>query len=282
MDLQLTLLVLLAAFMHASWNTFVKSSKDRLVELAILNAVSAIIAVFAIPWVGIPDPASWWFLFGSIVIHSGYYFFLLQAYRVGDLSHVYPLARGISPLLVALFSAVLADEILNTGQLLGVLLVSVSVASLALNARWSRHNEMKPILFAAATGIMIAGYTLVDGIGVRLSNNALAYIAWLFALDCLPLLAVAAVCRRGSLTRALGEQWRTAILGGILAIGAYGLVIWALSLGAMAPIAALRETSVVIAALIGTVFLREPFGKRRILASIGVATGVIVLRLAGS
>ncbi|MFQ6022381.1 MAG: EamA family transporter [Acidiferrobacterales bacterium] len=280
MTLQLTLLVLLAAFMHAVWNTLVKSSDDRLVELAMVNAVGGLIAACALPWVGIPDPASWWYILASIIIHTGYYFFLIQAYRVGDLSHVYPLARGFSPLVVAACAGFIAGEWLNAGQVTGVLLISVSIASLAWNGTWRQREGMRPVLFAGATGLMIAGYTLVDGTGVRLSGNALAYIAWLFTLDCLPLLAIAAVRRRGVIGQAFKTQWRTGVVGGMLAFAAYGLVIWALSLGAMAPVAALRETSVVIAAVIGTAFLHEPFGWRRVLAAIGVAAGVITLRVA--
>lgn len=281
MDLHVTLLVLLAAVMHAVWNTFVKSSSDRLVELAMVNMASAIIAACALPWVGVPDPASWWYLLASVIIHTGYYLLLIQAYRVGDLSHVYPLARGVSPLVVAVFSGIIAGELLSAGQLAGVLLISVSIASLAWKGIWRQRDETKPVLFAVGTGFMIGGYTLVDGTGVRLSGNALAYIAWLFTLDGLPLLMVATILRRGSLGQTFKAQWRTGVVGGVLALGAYGLVIWALSLGAMAPIAALRETSVVIAAGIGALFLGEPFGRRRVLAAIGVAAGVITLRIAG-
>lgn len=281
MDLQLSLLVLLAALMHAVWNTLVKSSGDRLIQLALLNLVSAVVAVFAIPWVGIPDPASWGYILASIIIHTAYYLFLLQAYRFGDLGHVYPLARGVSPLVVAVLSFVFAAETLNTGQLAGVLVVSVSVASLAWNGRWSHRDEVKSTLFAVATGFMIGGYTLTDGTGARLSGNALAYIAWLFALDWIPIVVIAAILRRRSLGQAVRGQWRSSTLGGILAIAAYGLVIWALSLGAMAPVAALRETSVVIATVLGTVFLGEPFGFRRVVAAIGVTAGVVILRLAG-
>ena len=282
MDLQLTLFVLLAAFMHAVWNTFVKSSRDRLVELTLVNVVSGLIAACALPWVGIPDAASWGYILASIVIHTGYYVFLVNAYRVGDLSHVYPLARGMSPLLVALFSGVVAGEVLNGGQLAAITLISVSVASLALIGRWQQPEHLKPALFAIGTGCTIAGYTLVDGTGVRLSGNTLAYIAWLFALDCLPLLAITLVLRRSAIGQTLRGQWRTGVLGGMLALSAYGLVIWALSLGAMAPIAALRETSVIIAALIGALFLGEPFGRRRVLAATGVAIGVIMLSTTAS
>ncbi len=280
MSLQLTLLVLLAAAMHATWNTLIKRSNDRLAELAIVNFFSAVAAAAALPWVGIPDPASWGYIFGSIVIHTGYYYLLLQAYHFGDLSHVYPLARGVSPLVVTLLSAMFAGEILSNGQFAGVLVISLSVASLTLQGNWWRHQQLKPALFALGTGFMIGGYTLVDGTGARVSGNAPAYIAWLFTLDCLPLLALALLRRHGKIGSTLSAQWRTGAIGGVLALSAYGLVIWALSLGAMAPIAALRETSVVMAAVIGTTVLREPFGVRRVLAAIGVAAGVIILRLA--
>jgi drug/metabolite transporter (DMT)-like permease len=279
-ELHLTLLVLLAAAMHASWNTLVKRSRDRLAELSIVNFFSAIVAVIALPWVGVPDPASWVFILASIFIHTGYYYLLIQSYRFGDLSHVYPLARGVSPLAVALLSVVFVGEILNASQLAGVLLISVSVASLALHGYWRGRRELKTVALAVGTGLTIAAYTLTDGMGVRASGNPLAYIAWVFVLDCLPLIVTALVLRRGRLRPILQAQWRTGALGGVLALGAYGLVIYALSLGTMASVAALRETGVVMAAVIGSTLLGEPFGKQRILAAIGVVAGVITLRLA--
>ena len=282
MDLQLTLLVLLAAFMHAVWNTLIKSSRDRLVELTSVNLVSGTIAACTLPWVGIPDAASWGYILASIVIHTTYYIFLILAYRVGDLSHVYPLARGVSPIIVALFSGIVAGEVLNAAQLAAVALISASTASLALIGRWQQREHLKPVLLALGTGCTIAAYTLVDGTGVRLSGNTLGYIAWLFALDCLPLLAITLVLRRSTMGQTLRGQWRTSVLGGLLSLSAYGVVIWALSLGAMAAVAALRETSVIIAALIGALFLGEPFGRRRVLAAAGVAIGVIMLRATAS
>jgi len=280
MDIQLSLLVLLAALLHAFWNTLVKSSDDSLAQLALLNFFSALLAISAIPWVGIPDPASWIYILASTIIHTGYYILLLQAYRFGDLSHVYPLARGVAPLVVASLSVVFTDEFLNIGQLSGVLLISASVTSLAWHRGGPRRGRLKSVLFALGTGCMIGGYTIIDGSGVRLSGNALAYIAWLFAVDWIPIAIIAIFLRRHTLSQAVNNQWRSSCLGGVLAIGAYGLVIWALSLGAMALVAALRETSVVIAAVIGTVFLGEPFGRRRIVAAFGVTAGIIVLRLA--
>lgn len=281
MELHVTLLVLLAAVMHASWNTLIKRSQDRLAELSIVNFFSAVVAALALPWVGLPHPASWWFILASLIIHTGYYYLLIQSYRFGDLSHVYPLARGMSPLVVAFLSAILVGETLNVVQVAAVVLISLSVASLAMQGRWSGSRDIKSAGFAAGTGVMIGCYTLADGMGVRASGNPAAYIAWLFVLDCLPLIVAAVVLRRGRLGPILRAQWRTGALGGVLALSAYGLVIWALSLGAMASVAALRETSVVMAALIGTFLLGEPFGRYRLFAAIGVATGVIILRVAG-
>ncbi len=280
MELHVTLLVLLAAVMHASWNTLVKRSQDRLAELSIVNFFSAVVAALALPWVGLPHPASWWFILVSIMIHTGYYYMLIQAYRFGDLSHVYPLARGVSPLVIAFLSAVLVGETLNAVQVAAVVLISLSVGSLALQGRWSGSRDIRSVAFAIGTGIMIGAYTLADGMGVRASGNAAAYIAWLFVLDCIPLIIAAVVLRRGRLRPILRSQWRTGALGGVLALSAYGLVIWALSLGMMASVAALRETSVVMAALFGTFLLGEPFGKLRLLAAFGVATGVVILRAA--
>lgn len=279
LTLQAAGLVLLAALFHASWNALVKTSGDRLAVVAMLNGVGAIIGFLALPFVRIPNPESWIYLGASIVLHSAYYFFLIGAYRVGDLSHVYPLARGLSPLLVAGAAVFFAGEILPPVAFIGVLLACAGIVSLSFDGGPPWRGDRRPLLLAFGTAGFIAAYTIVDGIGVRAAGSVAGYIAWLFALDALPIVAVACFLRGRELRWTLRSEWKKGVVGGVLALAAYGLVIWAMSLAAMAAVSALRETSVIFAALIGTLLLKERFGTLRISAAGLVATGVILMNV---
>jgi drug/metabolite transporter (DMT)-like permease len=273
-------LVLLAAFLHASWNALLKVAADRLTTGAVMNLTGLAIGLIMLPFVAPPAAASWVFLAASTAIHFGYYIFLLNSYRFGDLSQVYPLARGAAPLIVAFLSPWLIGERLSPVQLAGVLLLCLGILSLAFNQlRFRRLFEWKPVSLALGTGCCIAAYTISDGIGVRLSESPGGYIAWLFMLDGVMITVLAAWMRGRAFAPALKACWRPAMLGGVIAMLAYGIVVWCYSLGAIAPIAALRETSVVIAAAIGTVLLREKFGRWRILAASFCAIGILAINL---
>lgn len=274
-------LVLLAAFLHASWNALAKTSGDRLVFMALIHIAPGALAWAAIPFVAPPEPASWPFLTASILIHLFYFWTLIYAYEHGDLSQVYPIARGSAPLLVALGAWLAAGERLSPAEILGVAVVSAGIMSLALFGRSWRPGEGRGIVFALMTSLAIAGYTVADGMGVRRAGSELGYILWLFAVDCLPVLAFAIWRRRDRLRAAFGPQLKVGLFGGLLTGTAYGIVIWAMSLGPMAHIIALRESSVLIAAAIGTLLLKEPFGRNRIAAAAAVAGGAVLLNAGG-
>ena len=279
MDATVTTIVLLAALMHAVWNALLKSSADRLVELTALNLSAGVVALAALPFVGFPAKDSLPFLLATLLFHGGYYAFLLLSYARGGLSLVYPIARGGSLVLVALVSALFFGEVLNGAQALGVVVITASIAGLAF-AGGVTDLSSKAVLFSLGTSVIIAGYTIADGSGARVSGAPIAYIASLFVINALPLLLVLPFLRPGLGVRGLARQWKRGMLGGVLSVGAYGLAIWAMTRAPIAVVSALRETSVVLAAIVGATFLREPFGPRRVLASIGVALGIIVLRLA--
>ncbi len=216
-----------------------------------------------------------------MIVHYFYYGFLLLSYRVGDLSHVYPLARGSAPLMVALGALIFAGEVLGGLATAGLLLASAGIMCLAFERGLPRGADSKPILFALGTGICIAGYTVVDGLGVRASGAPLSYIFWLSLLEGVPFTIWLLARRRKSLAGLSGRSWRIGIFGGVLSTLAYGLVIYALSRGGMAHVSALRETSTLFAALIGAYVLKEAPGSagRRIAAAGLVAAGVITLQL---
>jgi drug/metabolite transporter (DMT)-like permease len=231
-----------------------------------------------VPFVPFPAAASWKWLAASTIIHYFYYFFLLRAYAHGDLSHVYPIARGLGPTLVAIFSDALIGERISLQAGLGVGLVSLGIIGLALGNGW-RGLGGRGTFFAVLTGLTIAGYTVADGTGVRNAGNPLSYIAWLNIIEG-PWVFLAALYVRGpALLPYLKAQWWRGSLGGVVATIGYGIAIWALSLGAMANVAALRETSVLFAALIGTLLLGEKFGAKRVVAALVIVAGLLLMNL---
>jgi drug/metabolite transporter (DMT)-like permease len=279
-EASVTGIVLVAALMHALWNALVKSSADRLIELTGLNAAAGVAALLALPFVGFPGVESLPYLGGTMLVHTIYYVLLLLSYARGGLSLVYPLARGSSPVFVAAVAGITVGETLSLMQGVGIGLIALSIVSLAF-AGGGRALGSRAVSYSLATGMSIAAYSLIDGAGARASESAASYIACLFVVNAFVLVPVAFVMRPGDAVARFRAQWKTAALGGVLSFLAYGLAIWAMTRGAIALVSALRETSVVLAAAIGATFLHEPFGTRRVLASVGVAGGIVVLRLAG-
>jgi drug/metabolite transporter (DMT)-like permease len=274
----ITLLILVAAVMHAAWNALVKSSRDPLVELATLNLAGGLVSLPLLPAFGFPGLAVAPYLAGNVLCHTAYYTLLLNSYSAGGLSLVYPIARGVAPLLVAAVSIPLLGEVLRGRALLGVVLIAISIASLAL-AGGRQNFRPRAVLLSLATGASIAAYTLVDGAGARTATNPVSYIACLFVIDGFVLLPAVYLRRRGIAVERMRAHWKTGALSGVLAVAAYGIAVWAMTRAPIALVAALRETSVVVAAILGALFLGEPFGRHRILASIGVALGIVLLRL---
>jgi drug/metabolite transporter (DMT)-like permease len=278
MDPTVFALVLGAALLHASWNALVKTGGDPFVRLALVNVVSGLCALPFVAVVAFPASDSWPYLFGSVVVHHAYYLALAYGYRFGDLSHVYPIARGVAPPLVAFVAWAFADEVPGALGLVAILVISSGIVSLAFTED-GRLAALKPMGFALATGVAIAGYTLFDGLGGRSAGDVFGYIVWLFVIDALPFALLVAHRYRARLAEAVAGAWRPAAVGGVLAAAAYGLVIWAMTRTSMAQVSALRETSVIIAALIGSRLLREPVGTRRLVAAGVVAAGVLLLQV---
>lgn len=278
------LVVLLAAVLHASWNALVKSGGDPYLRLAIVNVTHTLAVLPLVPVVGLPAAAAWPWLLGSVAAHLAYYFFLAASYRVGDLSHVYPIARGIAPPLVAVGALLVAGEVLSLTGSAAIALVCLGIWLVAGSRSPSPlPTRRRPLLLALGTGGTIAAYTVCDGMGGRASGDVLSYIVWLFLLDGWPF-ALLIMLRRGTagLRTTLPRAWKPAVGGGVMSVAAYGLVIWAMSIAPMAYVSALRETSVLLAAAIGTLLLGEPFGQRRMLAAGLVVVGVAVLQLSRS
>jgi drug/metabolite transporter (DMT)-like permease len=261
--------VLVAAVLHACWNALLKGVEDRLATVVLLDLTGLVLAALALPLVPAPAPASRGLLGLSVLLHLGYELLLLASYRVGDLSQVYPLARGAAPLLVAGYARLVLGERLAPVQLAG--LAGVCAGLLALlevgRAPLGRAATLGPAL---ATGVFIAAYTIADGLGVRRSGTVLGYVAWLFLLHGLPIPLFGLAAR-------LRAHLGVGVAAGVLSVAAYGLVLWAQRRGALAVVAALRETSVLVAALIGSLVFGERFGRRRVLAAAVLAAGIVFL-----
>ena len=281
MDPLIILIILCAACTHATWNTLVKVGNDPLMTGAVLNIATTIIGIALIPIVGPPAEGTWPYLIGSVITHTGYFIFLLNGYRVGDLSHVYPLARGSGPIYAAVLTYFIAGEALTPTGIAAVAIICAAILSLTfIGGRLTGASKM-PVLFGLGTGLFIGSYTLIDGLGVRVAGNPLNFIVWVFVLHGFPIIVLAFWQRRTNLIASLEANWKRGVLGGAFGFLGYGLVLWAMSSNPIALVSALRETSVIIATLIGTRYLGEPFGRPRIVAAVAVACGIILLQAAG-
>ncbi len=230
------------------------------------------------PFVAIPDPEVWPYIALSVLLHLGYAVFLILAYRFGDLSHVYPLARGSAPLLVALFSMPLMGEQLTHRALLAVFLMGIGIISLSFTRRAQGLRDPWAVFFALGTGLFIAGYTITDAVGARLSGSAHSYAAWMLGLEWIPIVAFVFYTRRTRAVAQVGKLWIRAIPMGLMSLVAYWAVIWAMTVAPAALVAALRETSIVFAVLFGVLFLNEKLNLARLAATFTTLAGVVLLK----
>ncbi|NKB76719.1 MAG: EamA family transporter [Gammaproteobacteria bacterium] len=277
MEFNILLAVLLAALFHASWNASVKSSGDHLVSIAGLQLACGIIALFLIPFFDIPARESWPYLFFSALLHSGYYIALSEAYRSGDFAQAYPVARGTAPIIVALWGVFFLNEYLNPPEMLALAGIIIGIMIFATRRFGQVLQDKRAMLSALITSVFIAAYTLVDGIGGRLSENVSGYVVWLSILDMIPIVLYTMVVRSGGVIIPIARNWKRNLAGAALALGSYWVVVWAMSQASIPLVSALRETSIVIAALIGTFYFKEPSGKRRIVASIIIVCAITLL-----
>jgi drug/metabolite transporter (DMT)-like permease len=274
-----TVAVLVAAVLHATWNAVAHGIRDQLAGFSLIGLAYAGCSALVLPFVAVPAGASWPFLIASAALHVVYILLLLASYRLGDFGQVYPLARGSSPLLVAAVSVTVVGDRLSAVQLVGVAVVSAGLASLTLVGGRPRAGERGAIVAAVATGVAIAAYTVLDGLGVRRSGSVGGYTAWLFLLQGPVVPLIAAGIRGRQLAGQLRRYAGAGLLAGLLSLAAYGLVLWAQTRGALAAVAALRESSVIVGAAIGAVVFHERFGRARVLATVLVAGGIVLLNL---
>lgn len=274
------LAVLFAAACHAGWNALIKVGLDPLSTTTLISLGSGFVALVFIPVVGVPAWAAWPWLMASVAIHLFYFASLIESYRTGDLGQVYPIARGSAPLMTATITSIFVGEKLS---IIGWAGISTLVAGvLLLSTRGGReltHIDRRAIAFAFITAVTVCGYSVVDGIGARLSTNPNAYSLWLFAGIAMVMLPYALYRDGFDVIHAMRRYWQRGFVGGALQVLSYGIAIWAMTVAPIAVVATLRETSVLFGAVIAVLVLKEPLRAVRIVAACLIVCGLVLIRL---
>jgi drug/metabolite transporter (DMT)-like permease len=268
-----TALILLSAILNASWNAFVKNDDDRPLAMAWIMGLGGLVSVCLIPFTAFPGPRIWPYLIATTIFQNVYIGLVILSYRHGDLSQAYPIARGTGALSAAIGSAALGIDALVPREWAGMLLSSLGIASLALAATGPASTLRRAIGYPLLSGLFTAGYSIVDGSGVRIAANPFQYVVWmnLCASPFLP--AYVLLTRRHDVARSARKGMGPRLAAAAVALSSYSIAVWAFSQGSIGRIAVLRETSVLFAAILGAVVLKEPFGARRILSAIVILLG---------
>lgn len=278
MTLSIVFAVLFSALLHATWNSLAHAVSDRLVGFALIGLADMVGGGLMVAFAGLPPAAAWPFIAASAALHVVYNLLLLASYEMGEFSQMYPLARGTSPWVVALVSVVVLGRELPLHELAGVLAVSAGLIALVFIGGRPHRKDVPALTAAVLCGLAIASYTVIDGLGV-MQAPLFAYTGWMFLLQGPPIAIIAAIRRGRRLPSAVRATFVPGFAGGVISIAAYTIVLWAQTSGALAPIAALRETSIIFGALIGAVFLGERLGAKRAIAAAVVLAGVVLISL---
>jgi drug/metabolite transporter (DMT)-like permease len=272
--------VLFAAVCHASWNALIKVALDPLSTTTLILCGATVFALAAIPFVPLPAAAAWPYLAASSVIHLLYFGSLAEAYRTGDLGQVYPIARGAAPLMTAVAGTLIVGEHLSLLAWGGIIALALGVLMLSLKGgRDLARLDTRAVGFALFTAVTICAYTVVDGVGARVSGHAISYVLWGFVGICVCLVPYALYRNGRTLFSDAMRFWPRGLAGGALQVVSYSVALWAMTLAPIAIIASLRETSVLFATLIAVVLLGEPFRAIRVAAAVLIVAGLVAIRL---
>jgi drug/metabolite transporter (DMT)-like permease len=273
------IVVLFSAVLHASWNALIRNSTHKIDNTVLIVLGAAFWTLFFLPIIPFPAVESWPYLAVSVLIHVVYFTLVALSYRRGQLSLIYPMMRGVAPVLSMIAAAILIKEFPSLGGWIGVLLISCGILALTNDSLRFGTFDVSSTMFGLANTVVIVVYTLIDGQGVRLSGYALSYTGWMFLLTALIFLVISFVVGKRGIYKSIQAGWRIGILGGGCSFAAYSLVLWAMTHAPIALVAALRETSVVFAAVIAALFLKEPFTRLRYASIFTVAIGAIVMKI---
>ncbi len=257
-----------------------KSSPDKFLDIVVITGSAALFSAAVLPFLSLPRPASWSCVAASAVIHVAYFLLTGASYRTGDMSQAYPLMRGGPPLLVALASGPLIGQHLGAGEWAGIVLISGGLLALVFMERGAAALSGSAMRFALINVVVIASYLLIDGTGARLSGNPVAYTMWIFLLTAPAIVGWSLLRRRADLARHLGSRWHLGLTGGAFTLGAYVLVLWAMTHAPVAVVAALREAAILFGMAISAFVLKERFGWSRTVAAVIILVGMTTIRLA--
>lgn len=271
-------LILLAALLHASWNALTKAGGDPLISITVITATGGVCAIPLMIWAPLPEAETWKWLSISACIHYVYQLCLVRMYQLGDLSQVYPIARGLAPLGVACLAAYGAGEFLEFSQMVGLALASAAIVALG-TGRSAGQSSGRGVAMAVLTAGLICLYTYSDGRGVRSVESPEIFIGWSFFLGSVPMVLTTIYLRRAAGLEAWRRLGAQAIGGGLMATLGYAIALWALSRAPMASVASLRESSVLFAALLGTGVLGESFGRRRVVSALFLVIGLVLVQI---
>ncbi|MGD8326373.1 MAG: DMT family transporter [Sphingomonadales bacterium] len=277
MDFFIFALVLTAAMLHAGWSVIIKAKLDPFASLTLVSTGWSLLAVPALFFVAPPTPILWLFVAGSVAIHLIYKVILSATFAAGDLGQVYPIARGSGPLLTIFGAAVIAGEHLAGHEILGAVLIVSGVMLVSL--RGSTHFERRAVGFALATGLCIASYTLLDGLGVRYADSPWTFVTYLFVLDGGSMFFYALYRQGPKQIKVYARHWPIALIGGAMALTAYAISLWAMTQAPIGLVAAIRESSVLFAAIFGMIFLKERLTVWRAIAAIIIVAGIALTKV---
>lgn len=278
MPIDVFLMVLMAALLHASWNALVKADGDRLALIKVLSSTQLVLSLCLVPFVSAPAPDSYPYIAASGILNIGYMLFMNRAYQAGDLSLIYPLARGVAPLVVAGISIWFLGEQLSHAGKFAILLIALGVASLALARGIAHVRDLRPVLLALTTGGFIASYTIVDGMGARAAGTAHGYMVWVSLVAACLTVGSIHWLQRGRRDRIGQRSLVNGIASGVISYTSSWMVIWAMTLAPIALVSALRETGVVFAVIIGVVVLKERLNLARLLSIATALIGTAILK----
>ena len=278
MPLNIFLLVILAAFLHAVWNAMIKNEENKYLAVTAIVLGHVPASIFFILLAPAPSVESIPFIILSALLHIGYEWYLLSAYRFGDLTKVYPIARGTAPILVAIVSLIFLGVVLSNFEILGIIIISLGILSLSFQGAKDFKNR-SVVIYALVTGFFIMGYSITDGYGARVSDSFLSYMGWSFILNATIFPIILKINNKSEvITKIFKEGKKIFFIGGTLSYIVYGIVVWGFTKAPIALVAALRETSIIFALLIGIFFLKEKFTFLKAIATFIIFFGVILLK----
>jgi drug/metabolite transporter (DMT)-like permease len=278
MEFHVFLAVLFAAVLHAGWNAVIRRGGDRFQGMLLLTATQGAMALVMAMFVPIPDGIVWVWVLGSGLVHTIYKLFLAAAYQHGDLSRVYPIARGAAPMIVVLVGFYLLADTIENKEYVGIGLIGVGVMMMARGV-FSNGESRRLLPLALGSAVCTAGYSIVDGLGARVAMDATMFTAWLFIFDAMIFSMYSLISRGTAAFKASPRAWGIGAFAGVLSLATYWIAVWAMTVAPIALVAAVRETSVLFAVIIGIVVLKEKASVGKVLAALVIVTGIVIIRL---